>query len=642
MNTRKLRKNKSKRHQVLLAQKGNRKGKKRIRISFSSLPPKALSKKLPSSWQGTGRGVRIVDPNSNREFAQVILLEYTRVFPSKTITLINEIKNFSREMLIGTVLVLGRNYGNCYIADMRAKPFFSYRSEATEERMRHVTGYISKNHFQPDKVSYASEKTFLEFLKLTFGIKSSEEKTVYPDYISEVKVFDLLLAINEQKVTPYAPSESKPDDFARMVYVSLYATNEFTNLNENLAIAEQIYYAKTFFDFITSREEYLEFYMYFLELFKIESWQDYFRTMTMLGAMCISRNLGTISLSKNDPDGLLNKEVLNRISIGKDDYIETDDTIGDENRDFAVFRSKPIIRMGDEEYLLYSKQLIIDRFYNSIYFDLLPAKIKYKDKKYEQFYKEIFVEKYLFDHTMLTCIDSSRVSKCFPLLEDVIKLDFVDQKEKPGQPDFYIREANAAFIFECKAIKLNGDLKSRANIDEIMEELSNKLLLKKWQGKCNTGTLLAKPKPEGIGQLVNHITDLEAHSFKWDDIVPDELQYYPILVLESSEIAQIPLTSIVNEWYDELIEVRKIRRERCNPVIVMTIKTLFLYDYLFKKNGFKFYIEEFIKNNKCFKEDGTSFMSPFHSFDTWMNDNEESDKKEFLMGVMTEIKKSIE
>ena len=58
--------------------------------------------------------------------------------------------------------------------------------------------------------------------------------------------------------------------------------------------------------------------MFGARLFKIESCRDYFRTMTMLGAMCISRNLGTISLSKNDHDGLLSKS--NPLYIGKDDY----------------------------------------------------------------------------------------------------------------------------------------------------------------------------------------------------------------------------------------------------------------------------------------------------------------------------------
>lgn len=64
--------------------------------------------------------------------------------------------------------------------------------------------------------------------------------------MAEIKTFDLLLAINEQKVTPYQPSIKEKDDLARMMYVGLYATNEFTNNNETLDLSEQMYYALTF------------------------------------------------------------------------------------------------------------------------------------------------------------------------------------------------------------------------------------------------------------------------------------------------------------------------------------------------------------------------------------------------------------
>lgn len=145
------------------------------------------------------------------------------------------------------VLVLGQNYGLCRISDMEKKRFFSYKSELIDEMMHKIYNYIKRNKTLPYNVSYASQKTFLEFLKLIFSIRPELCHDKYNSYMAEIKTFDLLLAINEQKVTPYQPSIKEKDDLARMMYVGLYATNEFTNNNETLDLSEQMYYALTFF-----------------------------------------------------------------------------------------------------------------------------------------------------------------------------------------------------------------------------------------------------------------------------------------------------------------------------------------------------------------------------------------------------------
>ena len=216
---------------------------------------------------------------------------------------------------------------------------------------------------------------------------------------------------------------------------------------------------------------------------------------------------------------------------------------------------------------------------------------------------------------------------CFPKLEDIEKDDFVDIKEEENQPDFYFRESNDAFIFECKAIKLNGDLKANANVDDILDELENKLSVKRWS--LHNGVKRAtKEKPEGVGQLVNHIVRLENSEFKWDKTSPTAiLSYYPVLVLESSEIVQIPLSCIANEWYQKQLDLKtNICKRKCKPLIVMTIKTLFLYDYLFKENGFKYYFDRFITSHIDWNDDSSYSMSVSNNFDTWMRVNYDSNK----------------
>lgn len=622
MGYRRIRKIKNRKHQILLSIKGNKR-KHRFRINSKN---RVQSKRQPIK---RGKVVCIKDKKLGNEFCPQILLEYSSLFPEREMNLNEEIRNFPREQLIKIVLVLGRNYGTYKISDLKEKPFFSYSTDLYRDRMERIATHIVQKGYTPDKVSYACERTLLEFLKLVFSVAPGDNRTTYKDWDAEVKIFDMLLAINEQKVTPYKGSKSDPNDFARIMYVSMYATNEFANFDWKLVLAEQLFYARTFFEFITSRSVYSTFYQRFLSQFGICNWTEYFRTVALLSAQVGQNGVGFFSLENNNPKQLVSKDVLSQIAIDELDTIYVTDD--DKNRDFVVFRSRPIIHMQDGKYMIYNAHLVIERLYNSIYFDLLPyqKELTYNGKTYSQFYKEVFVEKYLLDNTLLSCIDENRLDVCFPNVSDIQHEDFVDKREEDDQPDFYIREDCASFIFECKAIKLNGDLKVQADVDVIMEELKNKLVKKQWKLKNGQKKQLPSHQNEGVGQLVAHIERLENRTFRWDSLIPSKIQYYPILVLESREIMQPSISAIINEWYYDLLESKpSINLNKCQPLVVMTIKTLFLYSDLFKKDGFRHYLDMFIYDCKRMTN-GKNSMSAFENFDGWMQCNYKSNKQSY-------------
>lgn len=631
-----IRKLKNKKHQILCSLKGN------IRRCYSrnknTRKKNSLSESRREIYLENYNAKRIImgDSKKGYEFHTQLLLEYSSLYPGKFLDIKKEIYNFSRNTLLRMVLVLGQNYGLCRISDMEKKRFFSYKSELIDEMMHKIYNYIKRNKTLPYNVSYASQKTFLEFLKLIFSIRPELCHDKYNSYMAEIKTFDLLLAINEQKVTPYQPNIKEKDDLARMMYVGLYATNEFTNNNETLDLSEQMYYALTFFEFISSNFECEVIYKTFLNHFSINDWREYFLTIVGLNLVAFKQGLGFLDVKLNDPDHIFNANVLQKISLNEDAYIESDD----DNRDIVVFRSRPLISMNDGKYLVYNKQLLNKRLYNSIYFDLLSYNLKYRKKSFNQFYKDTFVEKYLFDHSILECLDGRNLDKCFPLLQDIKKEDFINTKEEENQPDFYFREGDSAFIFECKAIKLNGDLKVKASVDDIIDELENKLSVKRWSLKDGVKQAIEKEKPEGVGQLVNHIVRLENFDFKWDTIDPKSISfYYPVLVLENSEIAQVPLSAIANEWYQKGINQNlKTSKDKCKPLIVMTIKTFFFYYDLFQKNGFKFYFDKFI-NKHIYYKDNSSFyyMDEFNDFDTWMRMNYTSHRDLYYKKKFEEI-----
>lgn len=324
-----IRKLKNKKHQILCSLKGN------IRRCYSrnknTRKKNSLSESRREIYLENYNAKRIImgDSKKGYEFHTQLLLEYSSLYPGKFLDIKKEIYNFSRNTLLRMVLVLGQNYGLCRISDMEKKRFFSYKSELIDEMMHKIYNYIKRNKTLPYNVSYASQKTFLEFLKLIFSIRPELCHDKYNSYMAEIKTFDLLLAINEQKVTPYQPSIKEKDDLARMMYVGLYATNEFTNNNETLDLSEQMYYALTFFEFISSNFECEVIYKTFLNHFSINDWREYFLTIVGLNLVAFKQGLGFLDVKLNDPDHIFNANVLQKISLNEDAYIESDD----DNRD---------------------------------------------------------------------------------------------------------------------------------------------------------------------------------------------------------------------------------------------------------------------------------------------------------------------
>lgn len=79
-------------------------------------------------------------------------------------------------------------------------------------------------------------------------------------------------------------------------------------------------------------------------------------------------------------------------------------------------------------------------------------------------------------------------------------------------------------------------------------------------------------------------------------------------------------------------------KDKCKPLIVMTIKTFFFYYDLFQKNGFKFYFDKFI-NKHIYYKDNSSFyyMDEFNDFDTWMRMNYTSHRDLYYKKKFEEI-----
>ena len=158
----------------------------------------------------------------------------------------------------------------------------------------------------------------------------------------------------------------------------------------------------------------------------------------------------------------------------------------------------------------------------------------------------------------------------------------------------------------------------------MMENLLNKLALKTYNIDPNRQEFKKQQKPIGIGQLVKHIDSIEADTFQWDANIPNDVAYYPILVLEDIRFFQPGLLSILNKNFIEVAKVfpdLELNDIAYRPVMAISINTLFLYDNLIRKRGLTNLIDAFLEKEATIDEYGNYKLLPLADFDAYLRKN---------------------
>ena len=118
--------------------------------------------------------------------------------------------------------------------------------------------------------------------------------------------------------------------------------------------------------------------------------------------------------------------------------------------------------------------------------------------------------------------------------------------------------------------------------------------------------------------MINQIELVKNGRFPLDEMIPSDVLYYPILVIEDPKIVRLGLTSMVNIWYQQLLKEHLVEI-RLNPIIVMSINTLFLYKDVFCESGFAIVFNDFLKDNFEYNNDGISWTAnPTADFNSYM------------------------
>lgn len=558
------------------------------------------------------------------------ILEFHDLFPEeKEIDICSVLKKYSKKKLVLSSNVLSHNYGRAYIPD-KNNTFFSSHSEKHLEDLNNRFGQLTKISGQ--KIfCYCTTKTSLELMRFIFSIPINEYKNDGDIEDFEYDLFRVILQINEKLMSFESTNEQ---NLATLSFLNFFIMNDISGQDFRDVFIRQVQYYSILSKFIETDSACDKAKETFYKSAGITKMSDYAKTWLVLIAFEFEyqkkqeKGCPVIDLNRlQDVDGMLNIPVLDFLSINLNEYISYSNTeikSRDINVDYRIFRSRPLIKISDKKYIIYCFPILVERLYNSLFFDL---KDSFKDAF--NFYNKDFVEKGLFQPQVLQCLNEKITSKIYPPREMILCRDKI--KEEDNQPDFYLRENDNLILFECKAIRINGELKDKSDIDELLNILKNKLYcsienIDKSRGKKKNAERV------GVTQLVQQMKMIDADTFKWDNKIPDEVAYYPVIILEDPRFVVPGLSYIINSWYKPLVE-QELPDQMCHPVVVMSIDVLMLYSHIFKVQGFHNVFDKYFQKAVRYSANGVTWtFEPFADFNVFMQEKYKlsPQKKELL------------
>jgi ribosomal protein L17 len=557
--------------------------------------------------------------------AQIVqLVGFRSIYPEqKTPELNSLLENIPREQIVKVAQVLINLYKNAEIGDMQK--FFSLNNQILKEDFNNRFHKL-RNTNPNVSYSFCVIQTSTELLKQAFAIPYKRQMATGNKF--EENLLKAILVINDKLMDfkPKTENKNSLEQIAELMVVNSFSQKDINNFDYNEVFREIFSKSIDLFEYVSSNEYFAPIYRKFLEKLQIQDYKDYVRTIVSIFGIILQNKqdgqkeqwAGTFHYNPtNDPDKLINTNVLDYISLSLNRDIPLN-----ENEDYKVFRDKPLIKMPDGSYEIVNVGFVLERLFASLYFDFKTIAKELNMSGFEDNYKQSFMEKTLLCKYLEMANDGQKYTA---LSSEDIKAQY---PKNGGEPDYYMRSDKTVILFENKDIMINGAIKEARDFDKIIAEYKNKLLF-----KTHSNNILLpenKQKPEGIGQLIDHVTKIQNGNVYWDTSVPKDSVIYPVLVIGDSKLLPDGLPVLMQKWYEDNCSSKKVDMNKAKPLIVIPISTLLLYAQEFKENGFECYFEEYYKSIKASKSNRSELVDWFNATVSFSEYMEKAHPKNFV------------
>ncbi len=241
------------------------------------------------------------------------------------------------------------------------------------------------------------------------------------------------------------------------------------------------------------------------------------------------------------------------------DYISNHNINSSEWNELSEIMKNPLYRMNNGEYLIIDFYFVLNKFFTGMYHDLLNFSNS-ENSNFHQVYSSDFIEKYLLGNA----INSVFGNKYIQFNEDKMKSYKVKNINNLALPDYYIRNGNKVYLFECK----NSLISLSSKLEKKYEKVETDFKRKFYE---------SKNKNKAAKQLLNYINLSNEGKYSFFDHFTkvNNLVYYPIIITTDDTLTSLSFNSLINEFVTkDLNEMDNKLKSRIKPITIIHINDL--------------------------------------------------------------------
>ena len=359
------------------------------------------------------------------------------------------------------------------------------------------------------------------------------------------KVFKALLYCNS-RWTNHQLSKDK----TRIGDISLKMDISIADNKHYKDFRPQLYKARQFYDFCDKDALFKTYLPYFLKEKGVRNWGEYLTLLFGIYSFSIKNTV----LPKGNA---MENKFLSQFVIDGDEAAMA--KLWDMGyKGLGYLRDHFLYELPNGEYLLLDANLLIDKFYQSLKFELyktvkknnlLTAKGKpYKDQpQFNGTLGDVFSERYLLYDLFEKTYNGGNAVK--------FTGEELKQNGITGELDYYLRIGNTLFLIEYKDVLFPDTLKYSDDTDAIKQGIRDRL--------CKDENNVRK----GGGQLLYNIDRILNHGLMdaLDPNVKNVKSIYPLLITTDMAFSAMGVNLAVTEEFDK---IRKAKYSFKQPVMI--------------------------------------------------------------------------
>lgn len=492
------------------------------------------------------------------------MLEYQMIFSGKPLSSSEYIQRIGKEK----VLMMSSFFANIDIMEMQKDPvafIYDYFTPANQAFADNLVQVMMTQYGDSLKNNPMAALNFINLIALyhiidkALSLPDSQNSDYQVTAADQIEYMKMLFAENSnivkrQEAINNSKMQSMEDAIEQMLACQI-ADWDYSHVRLEEASMSQIFKCVYFFQYA---EQALPMHLrQFCVQNGVGDWKEYARIIIGLFLPFDKYKGATIVVPEGIPDYLQVRGILDKLSARQ--------SAEEDDYDFRQLRECPLYKRTDGNYMILSKLFLVEKLYKSLYFEfraineqLIQAEMIDDFKSYIGLH---FAEEYLCDKILSTSFPRKFVKKSGSTFRAE---GFTD-----SEPDYYVRNGNKAFLFECK----DALLKAEAKISYDAEMVKNELQTKLHYAVGRRGV----EKPKAIRQLLNNARRLMEENVIENLTIKENLRIFPIIITHDRAFTSPGVNWLLNRWY--LKEIRDNYPQLVGhlmPLVMIDIDTLVL------------------------------------------------------------------